>query len=62
MSSVRIEFVRDYPPFRPGQVVDYQHPGAADVLVRRGIARPAVQSTPAPAAPPVPPKPAKKRK
>jgi hypothetical protein len=61
MSSVRIEFVRDYPPFRPGQVVDYQHPGVADVLIQMGIAR-LVQATPASAAPPVPPTPAKKRK
>lgn len=56
---MRIEFVRDYPPYRPGQVTDYPHGGAADVLIRRGIARlPVVAGVPAAVAPSGPPKPA----
>lgn len=52
----RIEFVRDRLPHRKGDVVDYAHPGAADLLVRRGIAR---RVAPAAAVPPViPPAPA----
>ncbi len=53
---MRIEFVRDYPPYVPGQTVDYPHDGAADALVRRGIARLPVLAG---AVKPIVPKPAK---
>lgn len=36
-TAMRIEFVKDYRGFAPGRVVEY-HPGAAEELVRRGIA------------------------
>lgn len=36
---MRIEFVRLHRNYRPGQVVDHPHPGVADTLVRRGIAK-----------------------
>ena len=37
----RIEFLQDFDAYRPGQVVDFDHPGAAAILFERGIARPA---------------------
>lgn len=38
---MRIEFLIDYLPYTVGQVVKYEHAGAAEVLVSRGIAKPA---------------------
>jgi hypothetical protein len=67
---MRIEFVRVYQQFGPGKILDIGD-GHAEVLIRRGIAKPApVAEIPAatppeqpPAAPPPPaPKPAKKGK
>lgn len=37
----RIEFVRPWGIYQPGQVVEYEHEGAADVLINSGTARPA---------------------
>lgn len=44
---MRIEFLKDHGVYRAGAVVDHPHPGVADVLVRRGIARPAPAGKPA---------------
>lgn len=65
---MRIEFVTDYQSHPAGQILDLAG-GVADVLVRRGIARPApiAETAPEPPAevpeppaevPPPPPKPA----
>lgn len=35
----RIEFLQEWAIYVPGQVVDYEHAGEADVLVGRRIAR-----------------------
>jgi hypothetical protein len=35
---MRIQFIKDHGIYRAGAVVDYPHDGAADVLVRRGLA------------------------
>lgn len=35
---MRIRFVREWRRHRVGQVVEFDHAGAADVLIRRGIA------------------------
>ncbi len=53
-----IEMLKEHGPHRIGQLVDHPHPGVADALVRRGIARPAVR-TAAPPPPADPPKPKK---
>jgi hypothetical protein len=50
---VLIEFLRPHGVYRPGQTTDQIEGGVADVLFRRGIARPAGQ--PAPAPPPAAP-------
>lgn len=59
---MRLEFLRDWPPYRPGQVADYPHDGAADVLIRRGLARPAPVAEAAAETPPEAPAPPPKSK
>jgi hypothetical protein len=38
-----IEFLKDWRVYKPGQVTDAIQPGVADVLFKRGIARPVVR-------------------
>lgn len=41
-----IEFLTEWAVYKTGQVVAWDGAGSADVLIRRGIARPAVVAAP----------------